>query len=54
MGGRLDAVNVVDADVAVVASLGLDHVEWLGPDLESIAREKAGIFCAGPTGHVRR
>ena len=47
MGGRLDAVNVVDADVAVVVSVGLDHVEWLGPDLESIAREKAGIFRPG-------
>jgi dihydrofolate synthase/folylpolyglutamate synthase len=47
MGGRLDAVNVVDADVAIVASLGLDHVEWLGPDLDSIAREKAGIFRTG-------
>jgi dihydrofolate synthase/folylpolyglutamate synthase len=46
MGGRLDAVNVVDADVAVVTSIALDHVEWLGPDLESIAREKAGIFRA--------
>jgi dihydrofolate synthase/folylpolyglutamate synthase len=44
MGGRLDAVNVVDADVAVVVTVGLDHMEWLGPDLESIAREKAGIF----------
>jgi dihydrofolate synthase/folylpolyglutamate synthase len=47
MGGRLDAVNVVDADVAVVVSVGLDHMEWLGPDVESIAREKAGIFRAG-------
>jgi dihydrofolate synthase/folylpolyglutamate synthase len=47
MGGRLDAVNVVDADVAIIASLGLDHVEWLGPDLASIAREKAGILRAG-------
>jgi dihydrofolate synthase/folylpolyglutamate synthase len=47
MGGRLDAVNIVDADVAVVVSLGIDHAEWLGPDLESIAREKAGIFRAG-------
>jgi dihydrofolate synthase/folylpolyglutamate synthase len=47
MGGRLDAVNVVDADVAVVVSVGLDHVEWLGPDLESIAREKAGILRPG-------
>src|SRR5688572_542460 len=47
MGGRLDAVNNVDADVAVVVSLGIDHAEWLGADLESIAREKAGIFRAG-------
>jgi len=47
MGGRLDAVNVVDADVAVVVSVGLDHMEWLGPDLAAIAREKAGIFRPG-------
>jgi len=47
MGGRLDAVNVVDADVAIVTSISLDHVEWLGPDTESIGREKAGIFRAG-------
>jgi dihydrofolate synthase/folylpolyglutamate synthase len=47
MGGRLDAVNIVDADVAIVASVGIDHAEWLGADLESIAREKAGIFRAG-------
>jgi dihydrofolate synthase/folylpolyglutamate synthase len=47
MGGRLDAVNVVDADVAVVTSVGLDHLEWLGNDAESIAREKAGIFRPG-------
>lgn len=47
MGGRLDAVNVVDPDVAIVVSVGLDHMEWLGPDVESIAREKAGIFRAG-------
>jgi dihydrofolate synthase/folylpolyglutamate synthase len=47
LGGRLDAVNVVDADVAVVVSVGLDHMDWLGPDEESIGREKAGIFRAG-------
>jgi dihydrofolate synthase/folylpolyglutamate synthase len=47
MGGRLDAVNVVDADVAIVVSVGLDHTEWLGADVESIGREKAGIFRAG-------
>jgi dihydrofolate synthase/folylpolyglutamate synthase len=47
LGGRLDAVNVVDADVAVIVSVGLDHMEYLGPDVESIGREKAGIFRAG-------
>jgi dihydrofolate synthase/folylpolyglutamate synthase len=47
MGGRLDAVNLVDADVAVVVSIALDHMEWLGPDIESIGREKAGIFRHG-------
>jgi dihydrofolate synthase/folylpolyglutamate synthase len=47
MGGRLDAVNVVDADVALVTSIGLDHTEWLGNDLNSIAREKAGIYRRG-------
>jgi dihydrofolate synthase/folylpolyglutamate synthase len=47
LGGRLDAVNVVDPDVAVVVSVGLDHMDWLGPDVESIGREKAGIFRAG-------
>jgi dihydrofolate synthase/folylpolyglutamate synthase len=47
MGGRLDAVNLVDADVAIVVSVALDHMEWLGPDVESIGREKAGIFRHG-------
>lgn len=47
MGGRLDAVNAVDPDVAVVTSIGIDHTNWLGPDRESIGREKAGIFRAG-------
>lgn len=47
LGGRLDSVNVVDPDVAVVVSIGLDHMDWLGPDVESIGREKAGIFRAG-------
>jgi len=47
MGGRLDAVNVVDPDVAVVVSIGLDHQEYLGVTLEAIAREKAGIFRRG-------
>ena len=47
MGGRLDAVNVVDPTVAVVVSIGLDHQEFLGASAEAIAREKAGIFRAG-------
>lgn len=47
LGGRLDAVNGLDADVAVVVSIGLDHVDWLGEDVETIAREKAGIFRSG-------
>jgi dihydrofolate synthase/folylpolyglutamate synthase len=47
LGGRLDAVNLVDPDVAVVVSVGLDHMEYLGPDIESIGREKAGIFRPG-------
>lgn len=44
LGGRLDAVNVVDADVALVTSIALDHCDWLGPDVETIGAEKAGIF----------
>lgn len=47
LGGRLDATNIVDADVAVVTSIGIDHVEWLGRSVEEIGREKAGIFRAG-------
>ncbi|WP_456310666.1 bifunctional tetrahydrofolate synthase/dihydrofolate synthase [Serratia proteamaculans] len=47
LGGRLDATNIVDADVAVVTSIALDHTDWLGPDRESIGREKAGVFRAG-------
>lgn len=44
LGGRLDAVNIIDADIALVTSIGRDHMEWLGEDLEQIAFEKAGIF----------
>lgn len=44
LGGRLDAVNIVDANIALISSIGLDHTQWLGNDVESIAREKAGIF----------
>ncbi|ARJ42931.1 bifunctional tetrahydrofolate synthase/dihydrofolate synthase [Pantoea alhagi] len=47
LGGRLDATNIVDADVAVITSIALDHTDWLGPDRESIGREKAGVFRAG-------
>lgn len=47
LGGRLDATNIVDPDVAVVTSIALDHTDWLGPDRESIGREKAGIFRGG-------
>ena len=46
LGGRLDSVNAVDADVAIVTSIALDHCDWLGSDVESIGREKAGIFRA--------
>ena len=44
LGGRLDAVNIVDADIAVITSIALDHIDWLGDNIDSIAREKAGIF----------
>ncbi len=47
LGGRLDAVNLVDADVAVVTNIGLDHAEYLGTTRESVAFEKAGIFRPG-------
>ena len=47
LGGRLDAVNVVPADVAVITSVALDHCEWLGNDLETIGYEKAGIMRSG-------
>ncbi|MDR2678581.1 MAG: bifunctional tetrahydrofolate synthase/dihydrofolate synthase, partial [Zoogloeaceae bacterium] len=46
LGGRLDAVNLYDPDVAIVTTVDLDHKEWLGTDRESIALEKAGIFRA--------
>src|SRR5690606_1292400 len=47
MGGRLDAVNVLDADAALIASIDLDHTDWLGPDRDAIGREKAGIMRPG-------
>ncbi len=46
LGGRLDAVNVINADVSVITSIAIDHVDWLGDDVEIIAREKAGIMRA--------
>lgn len=44
MGGRLDAVNVVDPDVSIITSIALDHCDWLGADVEAIGAEKAGIL----------
>lgn len=44
LGGRLDAANIVDADAALISSIDIDHVAWLGDDREAIGREKAGIF----------
>jgi len=44
LGGRLDAVNIFDADVSLVTNIGLDHIDWLGDDRNTIAREKAGIY----------
>ncbi|GGL34619.1 bifunctional tetrahydrofolate synthase/dihydrofolate synthase [Nocardia jinanensis] len=48
MGGSWDATNVIDAQVAVITPIGLDHIEYLGPDLASIAEEKAGIIKRAP------
>lgn len=47
LGGRLDAVNLISADVAIITSVDLDHCEWLGSTREEIGREKAGIARAG-------
>lgn len=47
LGGRLDAVNLVDADVAIVTTVDIDHTDWLGNDRESIGAEKIGIARAG-------
>lgn len=46
LGGRLDAVNAVDPDVALITTIDMDHMGWLGADREAIGREKAGIFRA--------
>ena len=47
LGGRLDVVNIIDADVALITSIGIDHTAWLGNDRETIAIEKAGIMRKG-------
>lgn len=47
MGGRLDAVNAVEPDAGIITNVTLDHCEWLGPDVLTIAREKAGIMRPG-------
>ncbi len=44
LGGRLDAVNIIEPDVAIVTTVALDHQQWLGDDIETIAAEKAGIY----------
>jgi len=49
LGGRLDAVNIMDADISVLTSVAIDHVDWLGDDRESIGFEKAGIFRSAQT-----
>ncbi len=49
MGGRLDATNVVDPLISIVTDISLDHMEWLGPTITAIAREKAGILRRGET-----
>ena len=47
LGGRLDSVNIIDPDIAVITSISLDHCDWLGDTRELIGREKAGIFRSG-------
>jgi dihydrofolate synthase/folylpolyglutamate synthase len=47
LGGRLDAINIIDADASIVTTVALDHEDWLGNDREVIGREKAGIFRPG-------
>jgi dihydrofolate synthase/folylpolyglutamate synthase len=49
MGGRLDATNVVNPLLSIVTDISLDHMEWLGPTITDIAREKAGILRPGGT-----
>lgn len=49
LGGRLDATNAWDSEVACISSIGIDHIDWLGDDRESIGAEKAGVARAGCT-----
>ena len=49
MGGRLDATNIVDPLLSIITDISLDHMEWLGPTVSAIAREKAGILRPGGT-----
>ncbi|MBS1803870.1 MAG: bifunctional folylpolyglutamate synthase/dihydrofolate synthase [Acidobacteria bacterium] len=49
MGGRLDATNIVDPLISIITDISLDHMEWLGPTVSDIAREKAGILRRGGT-----
>jgi len=46
LGGRLDAVNIIDPNVSLITSIGIDHIDWLGETREAIGQEKAGIFRA--------
>jgi len=47
LGGRLDSVNLIDADIVVLTAIGMDHMDWLGNDIESIAYEKCGVIRRG-------
>ena len=49
LGGRLDAVNIIDSDVSIITSICIDHIDWLGETRDAIAYEKAGVFRAGVT-----
>jgi dihydrofolate synthase/folylpolyglutamate synthase len=54
LGGRLDAANLFDADGVIITSIGLDHTDWLGDDLEQIAVEKAGVMRPGQPAVIAR
>ena len=49
LGGRLDVVNIIDADMAVITNIAIDHIDWLGDNVEDIGKEKAGILRDGIT-----